>query len=196
MKFPTTSGKGVIYKMRVRVMSLIHQMQKIPAEREKAMAKAKVALKEVAPAAADAVEVYNLEEELLAVKKLTQDNLKLASLQELEKLAAASKNKAAVPFYGCSKCRYNRKGCINYKCHPEKFEARFAKFPTLHAGGTKQLLNAEFIKMSAKDLIGGGKHLFTRFPKGVTRLCAHSQNKSNKQINKQTHNHTYIHINI
>ena len=70
MKFPTTSGKGVIYKMRVRVMSLIQQMQKIPAEREKAMAKAKVAPKEVTPAAADAVEVYNLEEELLAVKRL------------------------------------------------------------------------------------------------------------------------------
>ena len=181
MKFPTTSGKGVIYKMRVRVISLITQMQKIPEEREKAMAKAKVALKEVTPAAADAVEVYNLEEELLAVKKITQDNLKLASLQELEKMAAASKNKVAVPFYGCSKCRYNRKGCINYKCHPEKFEAHFAKFPTLYAGGTKKLLNAEFIKMSAKDLIGGGKHLFTRFPKGEPRLCANPKIKQTKK---------------
>ena len=171
-------------------------MQKIPAEREKAMAKAKVALKEVTPAAADAVEVYNLEEELLAVKKITQDNLKLASLQELEKMAAASKNKAAVPFYGCSKCRYNRKGCINYKCNPQKFEAHFAKFPEFYAEGTKKLLNAEFIKMSAKDLIGGGKRLVTRFPKDETRLCAHSQNKTNKQINKQTHTHTYIHIDI
>ena len=191
MKFPTTSGKGVIYKMRARVISLITQMQKIPAEREKAMAKAKVALKEVTPAAADADEVYNLEEELFAVKKITKENLKLASLEELEKMAAASKNKAAVPFYGCSKCRYNRKGCINYKCHPLKFEARFVKFPEFYAEGTKTFLNAEFIKMSAKDLIGGGKHLFTRFPIDETRLCAHSH-KKNKQTNQHTNTQTQV----
>ena len=110
------------------MIALIAQMQKIPAEREKAKAKAKVAPKEVPAAADDAVEGYSLEEELLQVKKITEANLKLASLQDLEKMAALSKNIAAVPFYGCSKCRYNRKGCINYKCHPEKFEARFAKF--------------------------------------------------------------------
>ena len=105
---------------------------------------------------------------------------------EVMKIARPLKNKVAVPFYGCMKCRYNRKGCFNYKCNPQKFEAHFAKFPEFYAEGTKKLLNAEFIKMSAKDLIGGGKHLFTRFPKGETRLCAHSQNKTNKHINKHT----------
>ena len=41
LNFPTTSNKGLIYKMRARMISLIGQMQKIPAEREKAKAKAK-----------------------------------------------------------------------------------------------------------------------------------------------------------
>ena len=94
--------------------------------------------------------------------------------------------------YGCSKCRYNRKGCINYKCNPENFEARFKKFPDLYAEGTKKLLNAAFIKMTDKDLIGGGKRLFMRFPSSETRLCAHSQNKTNKNTNKHT---THKHIN-
>jgi hypothetical protein len=35
LNFPTTSNKGLIYKMRLRQISLITQMQKIPAEREK-----------------------------------------------------------------------------------------------------------------------------------------------------------------
>ena len=100
---------------------------------------------------------------------------------EVMKIARPLKNKVAVPFYGCMKCRYNRKGCFNYKCNPQKFEARFAKFPEFYAEGTKELLNAEFIKMSAKDLTGG-----------ETRLCAHSQNKTNKNTNKHT---THKHIN-
>ena len=94
-------------------------------------------------------------------------------------------HKAAVPFYGCSKCRYNRKGCINYKCHPEKFEAHFAKFPEMYVAGTKGLLNKEFIKMSNKDLIGGGRCVFTRFPRSQTWLCAHCRNKTNKPTYKQ-----------
>ena len=35
LKFPTTSGKGPIWKLRSRMIALIAQMQKIPAEREK-----------------------------------------------------------------------------------------------------------------------------------------------------------------
>ena len=113
LKFPMTSGKGPIWKVRNRLIQLVRQMQKIPAEREKAAAKAKAKSKaKAAPALPDpAVEAYDLEEELLQVKKITEANLKLA---DLKKMVAASKTKGSVPFYGCSRCRYNRRGCINY----------------------------------------------------------------------------------
>ena len=79
MKFPTTSGKGIIWKARQRMISLIVQMQKIIAGREKTKAKgkAKVGPKEAPAAADDVVEVDNLEEELMQVNKITEAKLKL-----------------------------------------------------------------------------------------------------------------------
>ena len=75
MKFPTTSGKGVICKARQRMMMLIAQMQKIPAEREKAKAKGKseAGPKEAPAAADDVLEVVSLEEELLQVNQITDE---------------------------------------------------------------------------------------------------------------------------
>ena len=32
-------------------------------------------------------------------------------------------------WYGCSRCRYIRSGCISYKCNPAKFLAHYEKFP-------------------------------------------------------------------
>ena len=47
----------------------------------------------------------------------------------LEKEASMSLKVALVPFYGCSKCRMARGGCIFYMCSPEKFQAHFNAFP-------------------------------------------------------------------
>ena len=45
LKFPTTSNKGIICKVRNRLVQLVKQMQKIPAERAKAAAKVKAKAK-------------------------------------------------------------------------------------------------------------------------------------------------------
>ena len=135
-KFPTTSAKGLIWKVRNRLIQLAKQMQKIPAERTKAAAKAKAKAK-AAPALPDpAVDPYDLEEELLQVKKITEANLKLA---DLKSMAEASIKQGSVTFYGCSRCRYNRGGCINYRCHPTTFGDHFLKFPEMYEPGTNRL---------------------------------------------------------
>ena len=46
-------------------------------------------------------------------------------MEFLQKEAARSLDTALVEFFGCSKCRFSRTGCINWQCNPEKFKALF-----------------------------------------------------------------------
>ena len=138
-------------------------MQKIPGERAKAeakiaeqikaKAKAKVAAAPAAAADIVAPEVIAPEEELLGGKKIDKASFMLA---DLKKLACKTLHEGSVPFYGCSRCRFNRKGCINYKCHPEKFKVHYEKFPELYKPGTKELSAEAQKKMKNKDLAAGG----------------------------------------
>ena len=50
----------------------------------------------------------------------------------LKEEAARSLAQALVPFYGCSKCRYGRKGCISYQCNPNKFEKHLLEKPDMY----------------------------------------------------------------
>ena len=106
-----------------------------------------------------AVKPCDLEEELLQVKKITEANHKLA---DLKKMAEASIKQGSVPFYGCSRCRYNRGGCINYRCHPKKFGDHFAKFPEMYEPGTNRLKLEELNKLKKKDLVGGVSNRLAR----------------------------------
>ena len=55
-------------------------------------------------------------------------------LEHLAEQAKLSGLAALQIFYGCSRCRYSRSGCINYNCNPVKFEAHLAKFPEKYEG--------------------------------------------------------------
>ena len=147
------------------LVTLIKQMQKIPEERAKAeakiaakakaKAKAKVAVGPAAVAEIGAPVVVDPEEELLGGTKIDKASFLLA---DLKKLASKTLHEGSVPFYGCSRCRFNRKGCINYKCHPDKFKMHHEKFPELYKPGTKQLSAEALKKLKNKDLIAGGGH--------------------------------------
>ena len=56
------------------------------------------------------------------------------ALEALKIEAAKAANQAAVPFYGCSKCRWSRGGCIWWKCNPQKFQEHFKKHPEKYVG--------------------------------------------------------------
>ena len=75
---------------------------------------------------------------------------------DLKKLAELTFNQGIVPFYGCSRCRYNRGGCINYKCHPDKFAVHKEKYPEKYKPDSNELLPECLKKIANKELVGGG----------------------------------------
>ena len=74
------------------------------------------------------------------------------ALKFLEAQAKASGKAALQIFYGCSKCRHSRGGCIYYKCNPTKFEAHRAKFPWKYEG--KEIKVDKWSTASEKELEG------------------------------------------
>ena len=72
--------------------------------KRKTTAKAKAKAKGKAAVVDGIVEVIeDAEEVLLASKQISEDLMKAANLK---KLAELTYNQGSVPFYGCSKCRY------------------------------------------------------------------------------------------
>ena len=57
-----------------------------------------------------------------------------------------------VPFYGCSRCRYSRGGCISWKCNPEKFGDHMKKFPEKYEG--KVIRSAAWKSIGSKEFMG------------------------------------------
>ena len=80
---------------------------------------------------------------------------------QLSELAVKAQGQGLVDFYGCSRCRYSRGGCIDYKCNPMKFKAHFDKFPEKYNTTEQQLLKS--ITLTDAELIGGGSQ--------VSKLC-------------------------
>ncbi len=151
--------------MRERLVGLVKQLQKLLAEKEQqdeklAAAKAKAKPKAKAKMAATAAEIEllgeiakDVEEQMFVDDHISSNMFKSA---ECKKMAIKVLNEGSVPFYGCRKCRFNRKGCINYKCHPEKFLAHKMKSPELYKEDSNEL-SADALKgLGNKDLIGGG----------------------------------------
>lgn len=99
------------------------------------------------------VEVYDLEEELLQVKEITEASLKLA---DLKRMVDASKVQGSVQLYGCSRYRYSRGCCINDECHPKKFGVHAERLPHRYVPGTQMLKIEELQHVEHKYVVGGG----------------------------------------
>ena len=70
----------------------------------------------------------------------------------LAKEASLSLSVALVPFYGCSRCRFARGGCISWTCNPEKFQAHFEAYPEKYEG--KHLRTSTWHSISLPELLG------------------------------------------
>jgi len=150
LSFPWTAGP--IKARKTRLISFIVQVRKSNQQLEEA---------EEDPGAKGKVKKVVVEK--LPVDELENTSLSKATLQmmQLAELAGKAQGQGLVTFYGCSRCRYNRGGCIDYKCNPLKFKAHFDKFPEKYNTTEKQLL--ESIILTDAELIGGGSQ--------VSKLC-------------------------
>ena len=70
----------------------------------------------------------------------------------LTKEAKRSMDLALVPFYGCSRCRFSRGGCIDWKCNPMKFQAHIEKFPEKYEG--RMIRSSSWKSVSINELSG------------------------------------------
>ena len=149
LPYPWTAGP--IKARKMRLVSFVAQVRKsneqLEAEGEDPEAKGKVKKKVV-------VEHQPLDE-------LENTSLSKAKLQmmKLSELAVKAKGQGLIDFYGCSRCRYNRGGCIDYKCNPHKFKAHFDKFPEKYNTTGELLLKS--IALTDAELIGGGSKVST-----------------------------------
>ena len=75
-------------------------------------------------------------------------------LEYLKKEASRASSQALVPFYGCSRCRWSRGGCISWRCHPEKFAKHLEKFPEKYTSCKQKLRLPVDQKLSLKELLG------------------------------------------
>ena len=144
LSYPWTAGP--IKARKTRLISFVAQVRKaneqLELEDEDLEAKGKAKKKVVV--------------EQLPVDELENTSLSTARLQmlELSELAVKAQDQGLVQFYGCSKCRFSRGGCISYRCNPMKFKAHFDKFPEKYNSIEQQLLKS--IPLTDAELIGGG----------------------------------------
>jgi hypothetical protein len=147
LSYPWTAGP--IKARKTRLISFVAQVRRSNAQMEgegedpeaKGKAKKKVVV------------------EQLLVDELENTSLSTARLQmlELSELVVKAQGQGLVEFYGCSKCRWGRAGCINYKCNPAKFTAHLEKFPEKYNTTEQELLKS--ITLTDVELIGGGSHV-------------------------------------
>ena len=92
---------------------------------------------------------------LVADCKMHEALLKSA---DLEKMAEKTYKEGSSPLCGCTRCRYNRGSCINYRRRPGKSQIHFDKHPEMYIPGTKEFKKHVLKSLQNKDLIrGGGK---------------------------------------
>ena len=83
-------------------------------------------------------------------------------MEYLKQQAELSHGAGLVDFYGCSKCRWSRGGCIWWRCNPAKFKTHFEKFPEKYdKDGDAELKFKELTleaerKLTVPELVGGG----------------------------------------
>jgi hypothetical protein len=127
MEFPQTTG--CIKVRKLRLAGLVAQIRKFPHP-------GLLVAGESITAAAENVE--NI---------MAQD----LSLHSLEVLAARYMEQGLVPFFGCSKCRFSRGGCIDYRCNFAKYEAHLAKYPEKYDG---KKLKGVLKDLTVQELVG------------------------------------------
>ena len=147
LEFPSSQ---LIAQRKGRLISVVTALRKFYAEQE-------------AEAEADAVPGAKKKKQALAVEfKAKEDDdvtsIKEADLKlmELEKLATQAKDQGSELFYGCSRCRWSRGGCINWQCHPEKWKLHQEKFPDKYQADEKTLLTEISQRITNAELVGGG----------------------------------------
>ena len=140
LDYPQTADN--IKKRKDRLSKLVATIRKLNASPD-TLPKEKVAKKgaKVPETAPEEVEV------------VTKEQMTMATLAQLAKKLADA---GSVPFYGCSKCRWSRGGCIWYKCNPDKCQAHMKKFPEKYPKGSQILADEELKGITDKELLGGG----------------------------------------
>ena len=100
---------------------------------------------------AEVLDILDIEEVsvLAAVPELSKVEDLMAALKDRAELARLA---PAKEFYGCSKCRWSRGGCISYKCNPVKFLAHKEKFPERYGKDVKELKADVAKKLTDKEL--------------------------------------------
>lgn len=113
MPFPSSSGKGPIWKFMEILVKCITSVRKLPVPDLAKVAEDKASEDKVIEAAID---------------------LKVADpeVHSLKNIAENTLHEGPVPFRGCSKRRYARGGCMYiytyWMCCPEKFQAHYEQF--------------------------------------------------------------------
>ena len=145
LQFPWTAGP--IKARKLRLLSFVTQVRRSNEQLE-----------------VEAEDPGKVKKKVVVVEKLPVDELENTSLStarlqllQLSELAVKAQGQGLVDFYGCSRCRYSRGGCIDYKCNPTKFKAHFDKFPEKYNTTEQQLLKS--IALTDAELIGGGSQV-------------------------------------
>ena len=138
-------GSGAIKDRKKRLVGLVSQILKHKED-----------LKKAAAEPADGKAKKKMVAEPIASEVLTEDreasglNTEELKMLDMKKLAEAARDQGLVTFYGCSRCRFSRGGCISWNCNPDKYTAHRAKFPEKYEG---QILK---LPVADSELVGGG----------------------------------------
>ena len=135
---------GCIKDRKKRLVGLVGQMLKFRDQQAKKDAEEDEAKKKKKKKLPEAAEIDPVEDRETSVN---QAEIKMLELQKLAKDAA---DQGLVPFYGCSRCRFSRGGCISYNCNPHKFAKHLNQFPEKYEGKVLKIL------VDDKELVGGG----------------------------------------
>jgi hypothetical protein len=72
-------------------------------------------------------------------------------MEYLTAQAKRSQDAGLVEFYGCSKCRWSRGGCISWMCNHAKFIAHYEKFPEKYAKSADAEQKCKELKVEAEQ---------------------------------------------
>ncbi len=72
-------------------------------------------------------------------------------MEHLKKQAKASQDQGLVEFFGCSRCRWSRGGCISWLCNHQKFLAHFEQFPEKYEKSKNAEQKGKELKIEAEQ---------------------------------------------
>jgi hypothetical protein len=72
-------------------------------------------------------------------------------MEYLKTQAKASQDQGLVEFFGCSRCRWSRGGCISWLCNHQKFLAHFEKYPEKYEKSQDAQQKCKELKLEAEQ---------------------------------------------